>query len=115
MTGLAVYIYSFVATLRRYCVLRWRSSKEHKFNTQHYWVSGVCPPSGILKTTEHKVSETVYLPSTLPGLRYLYSCSYTDRVVQWLRLALSKQPNRVGVSHLIWGWKQIQFPKRCVF
>jgi hypothetical protein len=36
-------------------------------------------------------------------------------VVQWLRLALSNGPNRVGVSHPhIWIRKQIQFPWRCV-
>jgi hypothetical protein len=34
--------------------------------------------------------------------------------VQWLWLALSKGPNRVGVP-LTWGRKQIQFPKRRVF
>jgi hypothetical protein len=33
---------------------------------------------------------------------------------QWLKLALSKGPNKVGVSSLTWGWKQIRFPKRCV-
>jgi hypothetical protein len=40
----------------------------------------------------------------------------TYSVVQWLRLALSKGPNWVGVfSPFTWGRKQIQFPKRCVF
>jgi hypothetical protein len=35
--------------------------------------------------------------------------------IQWLRLALSNGPKRVGVYHpLTWGRKQIQFPKRCV-
>jgi hypothetical protein len=34
---------------------------------------------------------------------------------EWLRLALSKGPNRVDVSPLTWGRKQIQFLKRCVF
>jgi hypothetical protein len=35
--------------------------------------------------------------------------------VQWLRLALCKGPNWVGVScPLTWRRKQIQFPKRCV-
>jgi hypothetical protein len=33
-------------------------------------------------------------------------------IVQWLRLVLSKGPKRVGI--LIWGRKQIWFPKRCV-
>jgi hypothetical protein len=37
--------------------------------------------------------------------------------VQWLRLALSKRPNWVGVFSptFTWGRKQIQFPKRRVF
>jgi hypothetical protein len=38
-------------------------------------------------------------------------------VFHWLRLALSKGPNWVGVSSptFIWGRKQIQFPKCRVF
>jgi hypothetical protein len=35
-------------------------------------------------------------------------------VVQWLRLALSKGPNSLGFSLLIWGWNQMQFAKCCV-
>jgi hypothetical protein len=27
------------------------------YNTWHYWVLGLCPSSGILKTREHNVSE----------------------------------------------------------
>jgi hypothetical protein len=42
------------------------------YSTQNYWVFGLHPSSCILKTTEHGV--------------------------QWLRLALSNGPNRVGVS-----------------
>jgi hypothetical protein len=34
--------------------------------------------------------------------------------VQWLTLALSKGPNKVGVCSLNCGRKQIQCPKRCV-
>jgi hypothetical protein len=30
------------------------------------------------------------------------------------KITVSKRPNRVGVSHLTWGRKQIQLPKRCV-
>jgi hypothetical protein len=33
---------------------------------------------------------------------------------QWLKLACSTGPNRVRVSLLTWGRKQIQVPKRCV-
>jgi hypothetical protein len=48
--------------------------------------------------------------------RWLKSCVNLTEVVQWLRLALPKGPNWVGVfSHtFIWGRKQIQFPKRRV-
>jgi hypothetical protein len=28
------------------------------YNTQNYWVSGLCPLSGILNTRKHNVSET---------------------------------------------------------
>jgi hypothetical protein len=28
------------------------------YNTQNYWVSGLCPSSEILNTRKHKVSET---------------------------------------------------------
>jgi hypothetical protein len=27
-------------------------------NTQHYWVFGLCPSSGVLETIKHNVSET---------------------------------------------------------
>jgi hypothetical protein len=49
--------------------------------SRNYWVFGLCPSSGILKTREHNifiVYFSCYLPLTKPGLRYLYSCSYTD-------------------------------------
>jgi hypothetical protein len=28
------------------------------YNTQNYWVLGLCPSSGILQTRKHNVSET---------------------------------------------------------
>jgi hypothetical protein len=28
------------------------------YNTQNYWVSGLFPPSGILETRKHDISET---------------------------------------------------------
>jgi hypothetical protein len=39
-----------------------------------------------------------YLSSTQPGVGWLYSYRYMTCVVQSLRLAISKEPNRVGVS-----------------
>jgi hypothetical protein len=33
------------------------------YNTQNYWVFGLCPSSGILKTREYNISETgCFLP-----------------------------------------------------
>jgi hypothetical protein len=34
------------------------SIHKHKYYTQNYWVSGLCPSSGILNTRKHTVSET---------------------------------------------------------
>jgi hypothetical protein len=55
-----------------------------------------------LKGGEHFLLYTFscYLSSTKPGLRHLYSCNYTDVGCPVPRLALSKGPNRVGVSLL---------------
>jgi hypothetical protein len=44
------------------------------YNIQNYWVFGLCPSSSILETRKHNVSET------------------------GSRLALSKEPKRVGIS-----------------
>jgi hypothetical protein len=41
-----------------------------------------------------------YLPPNKPGLKWLNSCVNLTRVVQWLRLALSKGPNWVGAFSL---------------
>jgi hypothetical protein len=40
-------------------------------------------------------------PVDKSDLMYIYSrsCSYTDMVAQWLGLAFSNGPNKVGVSH----------------
>jgi hypothetical protein len=32
------------------------------YNTQNFWVLGLCPLSGILEATKHKVSETGSVP-----------------------------------------------------
>jgi hypothetical protein len=64
-------------------------------------VFGLCPSSGILKTREHNVLET----GPVSVLRWRgetpTQLSPLERVnlsLQWLRLALSKRPNWVGVS-----------------
>jgi hypothetical protein len=61
------------------------------------------------------------LPSCISQISYVsfvkcvsYQIEFMFIFVQWLRSALSKEPNRVTVSPLIWGRKQIQFPKRCI-
>jgi hypothetical protein len=38
-------------------------------NTQNYWVFEGCPSSGILKITEHNISETLFLSSG-EGMRW---------------------------------------------
>jgi hypothetical protein len=56
-----------------------------------------------------------YLPLIQPGVRCLYSPRYMTRVVQWMRLVLSKGPSRVGFRCPTWRQKLIQFPKCWVF
>jgi hypothetical protein len=60
------------------------------YNAQNCWGLDFVHPQVFRKTTEHRVSEM-------------------DLFCQWLRLALSKGPNRVSVSPLTWGRKQIRF------
>jgi hypothetical protein len=49
------------------------------------------------------------------GVQHSELLSFWTLDLQWLRLALSKGPNWLGVFlPLTWGRKQIQFPKRCV-
>jgi hypothetical protein len=85
------------------------------YNIQNYLVFWLCPSSGILETGKRNVSETgsVSIPKWGGGT---YSIGYFRRClrVQWLRLALSNGPKRVGDSLLTWRRKYIQFPKRCV-
>jgi hypothetical protein len=59
------------------------------YNIQNYWVLGLPSSSGILWTRKHDVSET----GSVSVLKW-------EPVIRWLRLALSKGPNRVGVPPL---------------
>jgi hypothetical protein len=44
------------------------------FNTQDYWVFGLCPPSGILEDTEeHNLSETGSVSILSWGVGVTYS------------------------------------------
>jgi hypothetical protein len=41
------------------------------YNTQNYWVFGLCPSSGILETRKHTVSESdLFLSSSEGGDTY---------------------------------------------
>jgi hypothetical protein len=57
-------------------------------DTRNDWVFILCPSSGILKNT------------TFRKLDLFPSSGERTSVVHWLRLALSNEPNRVGVYHL---------------
>jgi hypothetical protein len=60
------------------------------YNTQNYWVFGLFPSSGILENTFRKLD--LFPSSGEEGGEDTYSAG-----PQWLRLALSKGPNLVGV------------------
>jgi hypothetical protein len=60
------------------------------YNTQNYWVFGLCPSSGILNNTTFRKLDL--FPSAGEG---------------W------KTPTQL--DPLEREWKRIQFPKRCVF
>jgi hypothetical protein len=51
------------------------------YNTQNYWVFGLCPLSGILKIREHNVSETL-IGINQTTRRYIpeYSLSCESRI-----------------------------------
>jgi hypothetical protein len=74
-----------------YCIINWV-----------YWVFGFRLLSGMLKKC----------------FRYWIHChpQLTSIIGQWTMTEVSSnRPYRVGVSHLLmWGWKQMQFPKHCV-
>jgi hypothetical protein len=55
------------------------------YNNQNRWLCGFCPSPGILNTIKHNVSET--------GCVFVFTGP-----LQWLKLALSKGPSRVGTS-----------------
>jgi hypothetical protein len=63
------------------------------YNFQSYWVSRVCPSPGILSSRKQRFGNWVCFCSEVRG----------GREVQRLRLALSKGPNRVDVSLLLYS------------
>jgi hypothetical protein len=77
-----------------------KGSDDGVYNTQNYWVFGLCPVSHILKTREHNISETGSVSILMWGGHTYSVGSLKAWVVQWLRSAPSKRPNRVGVSPL---------------
>jgi hypothetical protein len=86
--------------------------------------AGECQQHIQKKTNRHSVTLIISFFSELQlyetpesslsprELRRKYAVVIMTGVVPWLRLALSKGPNRVGISPHTWGRKQIQFPKR---
>jgi hypothetical protein len=84
------------AAKQRTCII-W-SVLMTAYNTQNYWVSGLCPLCGILNNRKHNVSETGSVSVFRWGKGENYSVGAVRKSVQWLRLALSKSPNRVVVS-----------------
>jgi hypothetical protein len=83
---------------------------------QSYWVSGLCPSSGILNTGNTTFLKLDQFPSSDEGRKIPTLLGPLETTnLKWLRLALSKGPKRVGVSFLTWGRKQVQFPKHSVY
>jgi hypothetical protein len=50
------------------------------FNTQNYWLFGLCPSSGILETRKHNVSESGSVPSAGEGKENTYSVGSLRKV-----------------------------------
>jgi hypothetical protein len=49
------------------------------YNTQYYWVSGLCPSPGILNTRKHNVSETESFSVFRRGERDTYSVASVSK------------------------------------
>jgi hypothetical protein len=72
------------------------------YRTQNYWGFVLFPSSSILENKIHDDSETVSVlmwrgEKTPTQLSPLEKLCKSDKLVQWLRLALSTGPNWVGV------------------
>jgi hypothetical protein len=68
---------------------------ERKWVNMHICITA---PLCAFFTTIFYFIFSFYLSSTEPHVRCLYGCCYMTWVVQWFKLALSKGPNRIGVS-----------------
>jgi hypothetical protein len=55
------------------------------------------PQIVLLFHSLHAAIFSFYIPWLQPGVRCLCSCCYMTWIVQWIRLALSKVPNRVSI------------------
>jgi hypothetical protein len=58
---IAIGIPSDLHTFSRQRAVRRKAFSRTCFNTQNYWVFGLCPSSGILETRKHNVSRTGYV------------------------------------------------------
>jgi hypothetical protein len=56
-----------------------------------------------------------YLPSTKPGLRYLYSCGYTDMGCPVMHVSSFSGTQQSRCLPLTWGRKQISFSQTFLF
>jgi hypothetical protein len=74
------------------------------YNTQKYWVSGLCPSSGLLDFVHRLDFQIQEMKLEVFGRDPVIEVSFFQgtRQSRWL-------------PSLTWGWKEIQFPKRCVF
>jgi hypothetical protein len=79
-------------------------------------VTGIYCVISCLKDVNSDDLDTCWTTKIRTGLMVFFGLFHRP-VFQWLRLALCKGPNWVGVFSppFIWGRKQIQFPKRRVF
>jgi hypothetical protein len=76
------------------------------YNTQNYWVFGLCPSSGIPKNTEHNIGKLYLFPSSRVGwetpsiLGPLAPGSFADKELHVNLNFLDVQYSRFGVARI---------------
>jgi hypothetical protein len=109
--------------------VRWKhtgfgQNKGHTTDIQTHRDSGQCPLSGILNNIKkHRFGNWICFRLHVwwekPTLSGPLERANLKQVVQWLGLALSKRPNKAGISLSLslptWRRKLVRFPKRRVF
>jgi hypothetical protein len=66
------------------------------YNTQNYWVFGLCPSSGIPEKRKQRFGNWICFRPQVKGETFTL-LGLLERTNQLLRLALFKGPKRVGV------------------